>query len=727
MDENEESKNAEEYFFVYKYLSSQIKYKYKNKATSMNLTNRKIYDICGNENLISMDGMMPYLNDKDEKGVLDYLINVINMNPQISDQSFFYLNQLITMLTYKKYTSPIEQYIIDKGILFLKFSVRISLYLNSFPKDQKEIQKIKYKMKFKIEQIMRLSYTDIQDSQLTLNKKVKNEDFIVNTNNNKNQTQVYYYYKCLEFFENLKKLCLLLFSYPLKLEDNTTKGSKKKMTRKTALKKFITLINEELDFIRGEEYIKMKKEEYVNEKKNTNKNIHRNSKFNKGYLLPFNNDKSNSDEHSLIIVNILPEYSTVFSTKERVPIKLTCECIELGEAENSSFFELYDNNKFFEQYKEIDKLKEEEIKASIYNSSFSDVLTQQLSLCGPEHVKIFDKWKNLEKSIPTTKEEALKVEQEKKSIDSMIKEYNNDGFDDFVVLDFDIDQINPFGEPKEKTFEKIYKTSSFKKFRTYRVKCFIAKANDDLIQEMFALQLIKKFEEIFKKVDIFVKSYEVIITSETSGLIEFLNNTNSIDGILKNIPKEWDLNKFYRTFFKGDEFKRAQIAFADSLAGFCLLSYYLDIKDRHNGNIMIDNKGHIMHIDFGFLLGTSPKNIGFERAQFKLVKSFVDILDGLDGKMFKYFKSQMVKGLIESKKYYEIISTIIKIMSHSNLSCLAGQNVDDIIDRLHKKFLFGYSKEQVEKCVDEMIYNNYENFWTKKYDQFQYWTNGILY
>ena len=80
---------------------------------------------------------------------------------------------------------------------------------------------------------------------------------------------------------------------------------------------------------------------------------------------------------------------------------------------------------------------------------------------------------------------------------------------------------------------------------------------------MFALQLIKKFEEIFKKVDIFVKSYEVIITSESSGLIEFLNNSNSIDGILKKIPKDWDLNKFYRTYFKGESFKRAQMAFAE--------------------------------------------------------------------------------------------------------------------------------------------------------------------
>ena len=47
-------------------------------------------------------------------------------------------------------TIKIEQYIIDKGILYIKFSVRISLYLNSFPKEQKEIKK----MKFKIEQII---------------------------------------------------------------------------------------------------------------------------------------------------------------------------------------------------------------------------------------------------------------------------------------------------------------------------------------------------------------------------------------------------------------------------------------------------------------------------------------------------------------------------------------------------------------------------------------------
>ena len=66
------------------------------------------------------------------------------------------------------------------------------------------------------------------------------------------------------------------------------------------------------------------------------------------------------------------------------------------------------------------------------------------------------------------------------------------------------------------------------------------KANDDLRQEVLAMQLMKRMNQIFTeaRLHIYLRPYEIFITSSTSGLVEFIPDTISIDSLKKKIPKK---------------------------------------------------------------------------------------------------------------------------------------------------------------------------------------------
>jgi len=142
--------------------------------------------------------------------------------------------------------------------------------------------------------------------------------------------------------------------------------------------------------------------------------------------------------------------------------------------------------------------------------------------------------------------------------------------------------VNPFGRNWEEIENEIKEKSAFRNFETYEVKNFIAKADDDLSQELMTMQLIKRFDDIFKNAEIPLKlrPYEIQITSPTSGLIEFIPNSISIDVLKKKIAPDVNLNEFFRRFFLIN-FEEAQKNFAESLAAYSIAQHILNIKDRY--------------------------------------------------------------------------------------------------------------------------------------------------
>lgn len=95
---------------------------------------------------------------------------------------------------------------------------------------------------------------------------------------------------------------------------------------------------------------------------------------------------------------------------------------------------------------------------------------------------------------------------------------------------------------------------------------------------------------------------------------------------------------------------------------------------RHNGNILLNSEGHLIHIDFGFILSTSPKNMGFETSPFKLTPEFVEVMGGDGSDMFEYFKILILQGLIAARKHQDMIIPIVEIMRSGNYLIYSEQH-----------------------------------------------------
>ena len=84
---------------------------------------------------------------------------------------------------------------------------------------------------------------------------------------------------------------------------------------------------------------------------------------------------------------------------------------------------------------------------------------------------------------------------------------------------------------------------------------------------------------------------------------------------------------------------KARRNFTYSLSAYSLLCYFLQLKDRHNGNILLHRDGRIVHIDFGFLFTTSPGGSIEKKVPFKLTSEYVAVM----GDKAKRFVTQFRK------------------------------------------------------------------------------------
>ncbi|KAH3743357.1 phosphatidylinositol 4-kinase alpha [Pelomyxa schiedti] len=182
----------------------------------------------------------------------------------------------------------------------------------------------------------------------------------------------------------------------------------------------------------------------------------------------------------------------------------------------------------------------------------------------------------------------------------------------------------------------------------------IFKSGDDIRQDMLALQCIELLKRIFQSagLKLFLFPYKIIATAPGCGVIEMVPNTMSRDQLGKNYAGNlysYFLDKYGNK--TSSTFQTARRNFIQSMAAYAIASYLLQVKDRHNGNILIDEQGHLIHIDFGFLFDHTPGgDMAFEKAPFKLTAEMIDIMGGVPtAEQFVWFMEQCVRAFLASR------------------------------------------------------------------------------
>ncbi|XP_034941287.1 phosphatidylinositol 4-kinase beta isoform X2 [Chelonus insularis] len=284
-------------------------------------------------------------------------------------------------------------------------------------------------------------------------------------------------------------------------------------------------------------------------------------------------------------------------------------------------------------------------------------------------------------------------------------------------------------EPWELKQRRIRASSPYGHLASWRLLAVIVKCGDDLRQELLASQLLSMLQKIWQdeKLPLWVRPYKILCLSNDSGLIEPILNTVSLHQIKKHCQLTL-LQYFEREFgpANSEGFARAQKHFVQSCAAYCLVCYLIQVKDRHNGNILLHSDGHLIHIDFGFILSTSPRNLGFETSPFKLTPEFVEVMGGSQSKMFQEFKNLILQGLVAARKHMDKVVNLVEIMlSGSQLPCFRSGGAATV-QGLKNRFHLTLTEDQLRQHVEDLVEGSIHSWSTKLYDRYQYFANGTL-
>jgi hypothetical protein len=269
----------------------------------------------------------------------------------------------------------------------------------------------------------------------------------------------------------------------------------------------------------------------------------------------------------------------------------------------------------------------------------------------------------------------------------------------YIITDIiDVSQLNSSSKPLLITVN-IQKNSSNIKIE----KKFLLKKDPHLRKENIVSLLIillqKKLVEQMKRgrIENFetIPTYKVIMISHNLGVIEYLDNCLT----LKNIAvKNYTLQNYILENNKDNKIGIIKERFAKTLAISSCLSYVLGLGDRHASNIMVSNSGHIVHIDYGYILENPLHSSIVNSPVIRISNEMIDFLGGWNSEYYQIFKNYITKVFDLIRLYSDLIFSYYDILVQEGI-----MDKETTKKRLNDRFMNGMTFRDVEIVLLDVI------------------------
>lgn len=270
----------------------------------------------------------------------------------------------------------------------------------------------------------------------------------------------------------------------------------------------------------------------------------------------------------------------------------------------------------------------------------------------------------------------------------------------------------------------------------------IYKNGDDLRMDQLIIQMISLMDHLMKqiKLDLHLTIYEVRAYSSDDGIMEFVDNSTTLQDIEERYSSKGGLAGYFRDLtLQQNSGGDSQVKdsnplsevdineidplilnnYIQSLAGYCVITYILGIGDRHLENLMLDNKGKIFHIDFGFSMGEDPKM--WYPPPFKLTPFMIEVLGKkVDSPYREKFINLCLSYFLYIRENAKLILNLLYLTIDSRMVINPSKNkvidLDSLLQIAQKFILNEESSKKAELYFQKLVQESLNNRIGRFYD-----------